>query len=321
MGKRSVLRIFCLMLVAILLFTVGCSNTKETSSGKTSYKIGVSLMNMNNPHFVIESEGIKAEAEKNGHSVVIIDPKYDSTKQVADIEDLISQGCDAIIIAPVDSKAIKTALLACQKANIPVVNVDVKVTDLDLVKAVVATDNYEAGKVLGEKMIKMCGGTAKIGLIERVVSEAVSARVKGFEDAIKAYPNMQIVARQDAKTTTEDALPVVENFLTSHPEITDIFCGNDLQMLGAVNACKANSRTDVRLYGVDGSENGMKSIQAGETVGTSAQFPQQIGATAVQLALKVLKGETIPEAEKLNLIPSKFVDKDNVGEYIKVYAK
>ena len=335
--KKSMKTLLCVALTLLLLLAaVGCSGEQtqtepsnaggsqasqapETSGGQSageSLKIGVSLFNMNNPHYVLEYNAIVEAAEANGDTVVMIDPLADSTKQLADVEDLIAQGCDAIIIAPVDTQGISVALKQCSDAGIPVINVDVPVADVSTVAATIATDNYEAGYVLGEAMIEQSGGNAKIGLLERVESEAVRARVEGFEDAIADSPGMEIVIRQSCLTSTEAALPVVENFLQSNPEITDIFCANDLQLLGAVNACEANERTDIRLYGIDGSENGMKLVQEGKAIGTSAQFPLEIGKTAADYARKAALGE---EIEKETYIASLFIDKDLVDEYIKVY--
>lgn len=281
-------------------------------------KIGVSLYNMNNPHFVLMAEAVKTACEERGGTVVVVDPLKDNAKQVSDIEDLVSQKCDVIICAPVDTRGINVALKACENDNIPVINVDMPVQDTSLVTSVIATDNYEAGFVLGEAMAEETGGKASIGLLERVESQAIRSRVEGFEAAIANYPEMEIVIRQSCMTTTEDALPVVENFLQSNPEITDVFFGNDLQLIGGVNACEAGGRKDIRLYGIDGSENGMKLVQSGKAVGTSAQFPIKIGETAVDYAYKVAAGETV---EDMTLIPSLFIDKSNVEEYIEVYQK
>lgn len=281
-------------------------------------KVGVSLYNMNNPHFVLMAEAIEEQVTARGGTVVVVDPLKDNAKQVSDIEDLISQGCDVIICAAVDARGLNVALKTCQNEGVPVINVDMPVEDTSLVASVIATDNYEAGYVLGEAMIKETGGQAKIGLLERVESQAIRARVEGFEAAIKDQPGMEIVIRQSCMTTTEDALPVVENFLQSNPEITDMFFGNDMQLLGGVNACKAGGRADIRLYGIDGSENGMKLVQEGKAVGTSAQFPVKIGETAVEYAYKVLNGEAV---EEKTLIPSIFIDKTNVDEYIKIYQE
>lgn len=297
--------------------TEGETSVAEQKEDDTDpVKIGVSLYNMNNPHFVLMAEAIQNACEEKGGTVVVVDPLKDNAKQVSDIEDLVSQECDVIICAPVDTRGINVALKACQADGIPVINVDMPVEDPSLVTSVIATDNYEAGYVLGEAMVKESGGKAKIGLLERVESQAIRSRVEGFEEAIKDYPEMEIVIRQSCMTTTEDALPVVENFLQSNPEITDIFFGNDMQLIGGVNACEAGGRTDIRLYGIDGSENGMKLVQSGKAIGTSAQFPIQIGETAVDYAYKVIAGEAV---EEKTLIPSLFIDKNNVEEYVKVY--
>lgn len=298
------------------------ASTAQTSGATPtdSPKIGLSLYNMTNPHFVLMTQAIQDACDAAGCELIITDPDKDNAKQVSDIEDLVVQGCDVIILAPVDTNGINVALQYCKDNDVKVINVDMPVTDeaieKDLVTSIIATDNYEAGYVLGQAMVEQTQGQAKIGLLERVESQAIRDRVAGFEDAIANEPGMEIVVRQSCKTTTEDALPVVENFLQSNPEITDMFFGNDLQLQAGVNACEAASRTDIRLYSIDGSENGMDLVVAGKCIGTSAQFPITIGETAVEYAIKVANGE---EVEAKTLIPSIFVDSSNVSEYIKAY--
>jgi len=309
------------MMTLVLALLLAFSMTVCLAEAKP-IKIGVSLYNMNNPHFVLMAEAIEEKCEALGLDAIVTDPNKDNAKQVSDMEDLVVQGCKVIIMAPVDTNGINVALENCKKNGVAVINVDMPVKDeaieKGLVASVIATDNYEAGYVLGKAMIEQTGGKAKIGLLERVESQAIRGRVEGFEAAIKDYPEMEIVIRQSCMTTTEDALPVVENFLQSNPEITDMFFGNDLQLLAGVNACQASGRTDIRLYSIDGSENGMMLVKAGKAIGTSAQFPKTIGETAVEYALKVANGETV---ESKTLIASTFVDATNVDEYMKVYEK
>ena len=132
---------------------------KEETGDKEAkdVKVGVSLYNMNNPHFVLMAEAIEQGVEERGGSVVVVDPLKDNAKQVSDIEDLISQGCNVIIVAAVDARGLNVALKTCQNANVPVINVDMPVEDTSMVTSVIATDNYEAGFVLGEAMVKETG--------------------------------------------------------------------------------------------------------------------------------------------------------------------
>jgi len=217
------------------------------------------------------------------------------------------------MIAPVDSKGIKSALQACEQANIPAFILDIPAEDTDLVTCTIATDNFSAGKLLADKMVEVTGGKANIAIIDLSVSEAVRARMDGFLSVIDKNPDMKVVVRDDSLPTVEDALPLAENFLQSNPEITDFFCYNDLTAQGAYNACTGSGRDEIRVYGIDGSADGIRLTSEGKLVGTSAQFPVKMGKVAGEAACKLLAGETI---EKQYLIESLFIDKENSDEYM-----
>jgi len=326
MKKKNMFAATLALLVVFAL--MGCSSpaaTKESAAepddtqaaeeADQSYKIGYSNMDSNNPHFVNWGEGIRNGLESLGHTVVEIDAKNDGSKQISDVEDMIAQQCDVIMIAPVDSKGVKTALVACQDADIPAFILDIPAEDTDLVTCTVATDNFSAGKLLAEKMVEETGGTAAIAIIDYSVSEAVRARMDGFYSVItkEDYPDMVVVEQQDCLPTVEDALPLVENYLQSHPDITDIYAFNDLTAQGALNACTGAGRDDIRIYGIDGSQDGIRLASEGKIVGTSAQFPVTMGEKAAEAALKLLNGETI---DKEILVESLFIDKELAPDYL-----
>lgn len=131
----------------------GAASAKD---GKKQHVFAASYFTLNNPHFIDWSKGLKSEiVDKHGDKLIEVDAQLDINKQISDVEDFIQQKVDAIFIAPVDSKGIKTALLSAKKkANIPVIIMDVPPEDTDLITAMVTTDNFMAGKVLGEAMVK-----------------------------------------------------------------------------------------------------------------------------------------------------------------------
>lgn len=275
---------------------------------------GASYFTLNNPHFLDWRDGLSSQFEPNGDTLVNADAQLDINKQIADVEDLIQQGVDAVLIAPADSKAIKTALLSAQAAGIPVVIMDVPVEDTDLVSSTISTNNFMAGQVLGEALAKDFAGKANVALLDWPVVKAVTDRTDGFFSVVDQYPDIKIVARADGKASTEGSLPVMENFLQSNPEIQAVFCINDPSCMGAMAAIEAANRTDIKLYSIDGSQDGIKLTCEGKFVGTSAQFPVKMGEIAAQTVYKILNGEAV---EPVIEVDSLWIDKDNCQDYIR----
>lgn len=323
------------LLSALLVFTMftvlvlsGCSSkpsdeaedtAQATETEKTEEKeqrvFAASYFTVNNVHFIEWGEGLKEIIEANGDKLIELDAQLDINKQISDIEDVLQQDVDAIFVAPVDSEGIETAYLSCEKAGVPVINIDVPIAD-DLAEHCafqVTTDNVMAGRVLGEGMVEETGGEAKVALIDWSINKAVTDRTQGFEEAIADYPGIEIVARQDASASVESAIPVMETMLQAHPEITAVFGINDPTCEGALSAIEAANAKGIGIYSIDGSPDGLQLVKEGKFVGTSVQFPRKMGNVAAETAYKFLNGE---EVEKVTQVESVFATKDNVDEYL-----
>ncbi|MDR2785069.1 MAG: substrate-binding domain-containing protein, partial [Treponema sp.] len=128
------------LVVACLILTLGtgmlfAAGRQQSTSGKKQYVFGYTCMQLSNPFFTYIEQGMRKEIEKNGDRLITVDPAMDVAKQINQIEDLISQKIDLLFLNPVDWEGIRPALLALQKANIPVVNFDAEVKDMDLITA------------------------------------------------------------------------------------------------------------------------------------------------------------------------------------------
>lgn len=328
--KKS--RIISLVLVGALTVAAfsGCAKAEPSGGGNTEKAespkaenekqdkqkvFAASYFTLNNTHFIEWSEGLREIIEKNGDKLIDLDAQLDINKQISDIEDVLQQGIDAIFVAPVDSEGIKTAYLSCEKANVPVINIDVPIAD-DLAAHCafqVTTDNVMAGKVLGQAMAENTGGQAKVGIIDWSINKAVTDRTQGFEEVIKDYPGIEVVARQDASASVESSIPVMEAFLQSNPEITAVFGINDPSCQGALSAIQAANVNGIGIYSIDGSPDGLQLVKEGKFVGTSAQFPHKMGTIAAENAYQFLDGKDI---EKTIAVESVFVDKNNVDEFL-----
>ena len=76
----------------------------------------------------------------------------DQAKQIAGVEDMVTQGIDVLLLNPVDTKGVRPALDACQEAGVPIVNFDADVYDSDMVESILVSNNYKAGQVVGERV-------------------------------------------------------------------------------------------------------------------------------------------------------------------------
>lgn len=303
------------LVLAIFLSFLGCSNASKPTSVQTSrrLKFGATYMTLNNPFFVELNEGIKDVVESREGKLMTLDPQLDVNKQIAQVKDLICQGADLIFLNPVDWKAIKPALVAAKDAEIPVIVVDAPVFDSELVESTVVSDNYNAGILCALDMIKRIGKKGNVAILEHPTAKSGVDRIRGFEETIKAYSDIKIVARETSDGQIEEAMPAMESILKVNPKIDGVMCLNDPTALGAIAALEKEKRLDgVLVYGVDGSRDAKKMIREGKLTATAAQFPDEIGRKAAEVAFKKLSGQSIEHEIK---VPVELVVKSNIEKF------
>jgi ribose transport system substrate-binding protein len=290
------------------------SSAPDTSAATGSMKVGISVM-FSHPFFDTITKGIKSVMEPLGYTVIDKSGEFDVQAQIADVEDFISQECDAIFIEPFDSAGIKPALEAAQKAGIPVICCDSPANDVDLVAANCATDNYDAGVQNAKQLIADLGGEGKIIVLDSPQANSSLLRAQGFTDTLAAEaPGIVIVAQQDYAGAQDKALQIMGNIIQGQPEVDAIFACNENGILGAIPAVEAAGRAGdgILYYTVDGSADFVQRVTNGEVAGLACQQPYQIGVLAAEAMLKVLNGETI---EKEIKVPVVYITKDTVGDF------
>jgi ribose transport system substrate-binding protein len=309
-------KISILLLTALLTFAVSaCSDSDKASSSSSSkkhYVFGYTSMTQNNPYFQVVEKAIRKKVEANGDKLITTNPAMDQEKQINQIEDLISQGIDAIFLNPVDWEGIQPALVELKDAKIPIINFDAEVKDQSVVTAYVGSDNKNAGKVDGEDLVKRFPNGGKIVVLDSPTMNSVNDRISGFMEAIKGH-NFDIVAQQDAKGDLQTAMNKTADILQAHSDVIAIMGGNDPTALGALAAAKTANKTDIAIYGVDGSPDAKAEIaKGGPFVGTGAQSPITIGEKSVDVAIQALKGKKV---DKRYPVKTFLINKDNVGQY------
>jgi ribose transport system substrate-binding protein len=309
-----------LILLGALLFTfVSCQRGQEQAGGAP--RIAFVMKTANNPFFIEMQKGAEEEAKKLGVNLVVqaAEREVDVEKQMQIVENLIQTKIAALCVTPSGSREIVPAINKANSANIPVVIVDTRVDAKALsdAKGTIATfigsDNYEGGKLAGERIAKQLGGKGKVAVLEGIPGhETGDSRLKGFRDAIKASPGIEIVASQTANWERDQGFNVFQNILQSHPEVQAVFACSDLMALGAVEAIAAAKKTgQIIVIGFDASDEARKAVLSGTMDATVAQSPATMGAMAVGNAFHLIKGEPV-KGEMV--VPIKLITKENAAD-------
>ncbi|MCZ4280646.1 ribose ABC transporter substrate-binding protein RbsB [Kiloniella laminariae] len=259
---------------------------------KAEDTLALVISTLNNPFFVTLKEGAEAKASELGYKLVVLDSQNDPAKELANVEDVLNKDVKVLMINPTDSDAVKSAIKAANRKNIPVVTLDRGASGGEVVSHV-ASDNILGGTMAGELIAQTLGGKGKLVELQGVPgTSAARDRGEGFNKAVQAAAGLEIIAVQPADFDRTKGLNVMENILQSQSEITAVFAHNDEMALGAIKAIQAAKR-DILVVGFDGTDDGVVAVQDGSMLATVAQQAGLIGEIGVETAAKILKGETV----------------------------
>src|SRR6266542_387930 len=267
------------VLLGILLITsLSCQRGVEQTSG--SPRIALVLKTANNPFFIDMQKGAEEAAKKLGVTLIVqaAEREVDVEKQMQIIENLIQAKVAALCVTPSGSREIVPAINKANRADIPVVIVDTRVDPKAMseskgkIATFIGSDNYEGGKLAGEFIAKKLGGKGKVAILEGIPGhETGDSRLKGFREAIKASPGIEIVASQTANWERDQGFNVFQNILQSHSDVQAVFACSDLMALGAVEAIAAAKKTgQITVVGFDAADEARAAVQKGTMDATVA---------------------------------------------------
>lgn len=263
-------------------------------SGHAFAKENITLVvsTLNNPFFVALKDGAQKKATEMGYELVVLDSQNNPAKELANVEDTLVKGTKIILINPTDSDAVGNAVLAANKASVPVITLD-RASNKGTVVSHIASDNVAGGKMAGDLLVYELGKDAKIIQIEGIVGTSASReRGQGFAEAMKNN-GITLLASQPADFDRAKGMNVMQNLLTAKPDVQAVFAQNDEMALGAMRALQTAGRSDVLIVGFDGTDDGIKAVERGRIKATIAQQPALIGEIGVETADKLIKGETV----------------------------
>ena len=290
---------------------------KEAASGE-EYVIGYAPATLNNAFWLAVKDGVEQAIEESGANVKLVDIDANGDQSVMNdgIINLITSGIDALLCAPADSTAVASALTELKDAGVPVINFDTPVEDPNMVETIIASDNTNAGYVVGKDVGEKIEDGAKILVLHSPRASACVQRYDGFIKALdESGKKYEIVNVLDGEGDQETSLGLVSDALVADPDLSVIFAVNDPSAMGAVNAIQQANvalENEIMVYGVDGNPDAKKMIKAGTMEGTGSQSPETLGYESMMSALDVLAGK---EIEKEIVVDTFLITADNVEDY------
>lgn len=240
--------------------------------------------------------------------VLIRSVKDDTPKQIADIEWFIEQKVDVLVVSPNESEACTPVIEKAYQQGIPVILVDRKIAT-ESYTAYVGANNYQIGKEAGHYAIGVLKGKGNIAEVRGTKGSTSDAeRHKGFVDALKNAPEVQIVAETWGNFLQADAKTQMQQLFQEHPHIDLVFAMNDPMAAGTHEAAMQFNGKIPFIIGVDALQQvGIQNIE-NNVQDASFIYPTG-GEKVIELAMKILHKQPF---ERENILNTTVVDKSNV---------
>jgi ribose transport system substrate-binding protein len=278
----------------------------HAQSGET---IAVFTKNQTNPFFQAVRLGADSAAKQlNVRVTHYVPTKPDSIpEQMSQVEDVIVKKPSAIVFTPVDYKAMVPAVQKINAAKIPVTNITDRSEGGAFVSFVGASD-YNLGLETAKHLFKTMGGKGNVVILEGVKGSLTSIdRVRGFNDAVKGFAGVKVLASQPGNYQRLQALQVMENLMQSHPQIDGILAANDAMAAGAIEALDGANRKAL-VIGINGTKEAIDAIKAGKMLATGDYNGFMQGCVGTMTAVRQLRG--LPVLKEVMFKPA-VVDKTN----------
>lgn len=294
---------------ALATLSVGAGHAQEVK------RLGLAVSNLQADYFNQIKIGVEAYAAEQGIEVITVDAKNDSATQVSQVQDLLSQGIDALIYIPAGAAAATVPARLAKQEGIPVVNVD-RNADGEPGDTFIATDNAASAYEVCTHIIGLAGGEGQMLMIhgQRGTTPEV-LRTEGCMKAIAENPGVELVAQQWSEQWSQaEGLDITQNLLQANPDVTIIFAQADGLALGAVQAVRV-AGVDQRIYvgGFDGDTTALPVLAEGGFDATATQQVRGIGRLAVDSAIKLAAGEELPAEQ---LLPGFLTTPENAAEFV-----
>jgi ribose transport system substrate-binding protein len=301
-------------IVALALAAAGCgssSSSKSTTSksggvASTSSGSGGSSSSGGNKKLVLIQGtkadnfyvtmgcGAKAEASKLGYSISVQGPAdFAAPEQIPIVNAVTATKPGAVMIAPTDSHALIAPMKSMKSAGIKVIQVDTTVADPSIASASISSNNIEGGKLAAQELAREIGDKGSVVVMnEQAGVSTTEARIKGFMEGIKKFPNITVLPTQFVGDNPSKAAAAITSLYSAHQDLSGVFATNVLVAQGVDTGLKtAGVAGKVRIVGYDADPTQVSDLKSGVVDALIAQEPYQEGVDGVQQSVNAIEGK------------------------------
>lgn len=237
-----------------------------------------------------------------GVTVNVLGPsnELDAQGELNQILDAVANGSDALVIAPNDPNALVSTISDAHSMGIPTVIVDRECPDPDAYDVFVGTDNYDAGKALGEFVGQQDSGVKAVVIRGQAASDIHDDLTNGITDGLEAK-GATLLDEQPADSEWAKATIVAENLMLAYSDINAIVATSDEMAMGAYQAIAAAGKQDqIHLYTIGGGLSGLESMINGDLSAECVLKPDAMGEQGVAIAVDLLNGAAVEEIDGID---------------------
>jgi len=309
-------KVLCILGALVLILAIaacagnsGGTETAEPGGGGATGDLtfGWSVYDLANPFFIPMDQGVQAKAAQLGINLLPThDNRSDATEMITGVTNLINQGVDALIISPFSPEALGTVRALTDQAGIPLVVVDIGTGGTE-VDAFIMSDMRGGGYLAGQYFLDLMASeqypdiTSRNVAIIKVETSATFAilRGEGFKDAV-VPAGFNVVDEQHGNSSMDEAYAIMLDYIARFGnDLAAVFAENDQMALGAAAAIDEHGLTgQILVFGFDGNDDAVDAIRAGSMHGTVAQDPFGMGQVGVELAQRLVNGETLSSQDR-----------------------
>jgi galactofuranose transport system substrate-binding protein len=272
----------------------------EKPAAKKTMKVGFAQTGAESAWRTANSESMKAEAAKRGIDLKFSDAQGKQENQIRAVRSFITQGVDAIVIAPIVETGWDPVLQEAKRAHIPVILTDrtIKTDDESLYTCFIGSDFYKEGEMAADWLAQHAGKGNIVELQGTPGSAPANERRKAFADGIKKYPDLKIIDSQSGNFERSGGKQVMEAFLKKHGhDINIVYAHNDDMALGAAQAIEEaglKPGKDITMISIDAIHEGVQAVADGR-LNCVVECNPLFGPKVYDTVEKILAGEQVPK--------------------------
>jgi ribose transport system substrate-binding protein len=281
--------------------------------GASAETIAVFTKNTTNPFSKAIRTGSDFAAKKLSIDVSHYVPTTpdNAAEQAKLVDDAIAKKPDLIVFDPVENQKMVTAIEKINAANIPAIEITDRAEGGKFVSAVLP-DDYQLGLATARRLFKALDGKGNVVILEGIPTTTSSIeRVKGFNDAIKEFPAVKLLASKSGNYQRRPSQDAMEGWIRQFPQIDGVLAANDSMAAAAVDVLEKRNRKAV-VVGINGSKEAIDLIKADRMLATGEFNGFVIGCLAVEIAARNLHKQEVPK--EVVLKPAIY-DKVNYQQY------